>query len=179
MARICVFCGAAPGRDPLFRAAARDLGALLAARGITLVYGGAGVGLMAEVAGAALDAGGRVVGVIPQVLVDRELAHARLSDLRVVASLPERKALMAALSHAFIALPGGFGTLDELSEMLTWNQLGLQAQPCGVLNVNGYYDHLLAFADRAVADGLLRPAHRRLLLAAETPETLLQRLAPP
>jgi hypothetical protein len=175
MARICVFCGSSPGADPRYLAAARDMGRTLAARGLGLVYGGGSVGLMGAVADAALEAGGEVIGVIPQVLRIRELAHGRLTTLHVVGSMHERKALMAELSDGFVAMPGGMGTLEELAEVLTWAQLGLHARPCGLLDVAGYYDPLVAFFDRAVEAGFLRPAHRRLLLTETTPAALLDR----
>lgn len=177
MKRICVFCGASPGHDPRHAEAARALGRAIAARGLELVYGGGSVGLMGTVADAALSAGARVTGVIPQVLQIRELAHRGLTDLRVVGSMHERKALMAELSDGFIALPGGMGTLEELSEVLTWAQLGLHARPVGLLDVGGYYRHLVAFFDQAVASGFLRPAHRAILQQAEVPEPLLDLLA--
>jgi len=173
MPRICVFCGSSPGADPRYLAAAREMGRALVARGLGLVYGGGSVGLMGAVADAALAAGGEVVGVIPQVLQIRELAHRRLTALHVVGSMHERKALMAELSDGFVALPGGMGTLEELSEVLTWAQLGLHARPCGLLDVAGYYDPLVAFFDRAVEAGFLRREHRRLLLTAATPAALL------
>ena len=173
MARICVFCGSSPGADPRFLAAAREMGRALAARGLGLVYGGGSVGLMGAVADAALEAGAEVVGVIPQVLQIRELAHERLTTLHVVGSMHERKALMAELSDGFVALPGGMGTLEELAEVLTWAQLGLHARPCGLLDVAGYYDPLVAFFDRAVEAGFLRREHRRILLTGTTPAALL------
>jgi uncharacterized protein (TIGR00730 family) len=174
MTRICVFCGSSPGADPRYLEAARDMGRTLAARGLGLVYGGGSVGLMGAVADAALEAGAEVIGVIPQVLRIRELAHRRLTSLRVVGSMHERKALMAELSDGFIALPGGMGTLEELSEVLTWAQLGLHARPCGLLDVAGYYDPLIAFFDRAVEAGFLRREHRRLLVTGATPSSLLE-----
>jgi uncharacterized protein (TIGR00730 family) len=177
MKRICVFCGASSGNDPRHAEAARALGRLLAHRGLELVYGGGSVGLMGTVADAALGAGGRVIGVIPQVLQIRELAHRGLTDLRVVGSMHERKALMAELSDGFIALPGGMGTLEELAEVLTWAQLGLHQRPVGLLDAGGYYRPLIAFFDQAVTAGFLRPAHRALLLVAEAPAPLLDRLA--
>jgi len=177
MKRICVFCGASPGNDPRHAEAARALGRAIAARGLELVYGGGSIGLMGTVADAALAAGARVIGVIPQVLQIRELAHRGLSELRVVGSMHERKALMAELSGGFIALPGGMGTLEELSEVLTWAQLGLHARPVGLLDVGGYYRPLVAFFDQAVASGFLRPAHRAILQEAEAPEALLDLLA--
>ena len=177
MKRICVFCGASTGTDPRHAEGARALGRAIAGRGLELVYGGGSVGLMGAVADAALGAGGRVTGVIPQVLQIRELAHRGLSDLRVVGSMHERKALMAELSDGFVALPGGMGTLEELSEVLTWAQLGLHARPVGLLDVGGYYRPLIAFFDRAVEAGFLRPAHRAILQVAVEPEAMLDRLA--
>jgi uncharacterized protein (TIGR00730 family) len=177
--RVCVFCGANAGRDGRFAAAADAFGDALAERGIGLVYGGGGVGLMGAVADAALARGGEVIGVIPRALVDRELAHPGVTRLRVVETLHERKAFMAELADAFAALPGGFGTLDELAEALSWAQLGLHAKPCGVLNVDGYFDGLVAFADHAVACGFLRPEHRALLAVCDTPGELLDRLVRP
>jgi uncharacterized protein (TIGR00730 family) len=147
MKRICVFAGSSAGVRPEYLRAAADLGTVLAARGIELVYGGARVGMMGAVAGAVLAGGGRVTGVIPQALVEKEVAHDGLTELRVVTSMHQRKALMADLSDAFIALPGGWGTLDEMFEILTWAQLGLHRKPCGLLNVSGYFDRLLAFLD--------------------------------
>jgi len=182
MRSICVFCGSSPGADPRFLEAAREMGRTLAGRGLGLVYGGGSVGLMGAVADAALAAGAEVVGVIPQVLQIRELAHTRLTRLHVVGSMHERKALMAELSDGFVALPGGMGTLEELSEVLTWAQLGLHARPCGLLDVAGYYAPLIAFFDRAVEAGFLRREHRRLLLTAAAPDALLdqfQAFSPP
>jgi uncharacterized protein (TIGR00730 family) len=173
MRRLCVFCGSSPGRRPAFAETARRLGGLLAARGLGLVYGGGHVGLMGVLADAVLGAGGEVIGVIPQALVDKELAHPGLTGLRVVATMHQRKALMADLADGFIALPGGFGTADELFEILTWAQLGLHAKPIGVVNVGGYFDALLAWLDHTVGERLVRPEHRRLLLEADDPERLL------
>jgi uncharacterized protein (TIGR00730 family) len=173
MERVCVFCGSSPGRSPAYLDAARATGRALARRGIGLVYGGGSVGLMGAAADAALAAGGEVIGVIPRGLQLRELAHAGLTTLHVVGSMHERKAKMAELAHGFVALPGGMGTLEELAEILTWAQLGLHARPCGLLDVAGYYDPLVAFLDRAVAEGFVRPEHRRLLVVAEDPDALL------
>jgi uncharacterized protein (TIGR00730 family) len=175
--RICVFCGSSPGENPVFEQAAQGVGRLLCRRGIELVYGGGNVGLMGALANACLDAGGRVIGVIPQSLVDKEVAHTGLTKLRVVGSMHERKFLMAELSDAFIALPGGYGTWEELFEMLTWSQLQIHRKACAILNVNGYYDPLLKMADKAVDEGFLRAANRALLLADSDPERLLERVS--
>jgi uncharacterized protein (TIGR00730 family) len=177
MRRLCVFCGSSTGNDPRHADAARATGRALAARGIGIVYGGGSVGLMGALADAALAAGGEVVGVIPRALQLRELAHARLSELHVVRSMHERKALMARLADGFVALPGGMGTLEELAEVLTWAQLGLHARPCGLLDVAGYWQPLVTFFDRAVAEGFLRPEHRRLMIVAGDVDTLLDRFA--
>lgn len=177
MRKICVFSGSSPGRDSHYHDAAVALGQLLAKRGIGLVYGGASVGLMAAVANATLAAGGNVIGVIPQALVAHEVAHTGLADLRIVGSMHERKALMAGLSDAFIALPGGIGTLEELFEVWTWTQLGTHAKPCAVLNVLGFYDKLLGFLDHVVDEAFLKPVHRKILLSADNPTTLLDQLA--
>lgn len=173
---LCVFCGSSPGRHPAYRAAAQAVGTLLAQRRLTLVYGGGNVGLMGVVADACLAAGGRVIGVIPRALAELEVAHNGLTEMHVVTSMHERKARMADLADAFLALPGGFGTWDEFCEALTWSQLALQSKACAVLNVEGYYDAFLALADRAEQDGFLRPEHRQLLLADTDPTRLLDRL---
>lgn len=177
MKRICVFCGSSAGRSQEYRLAAVGLGKLLAQRGIELVYGGAAVGLMGAVADAALAAGGEVIGVIPRALVDKEVAHTGLKDLRIVESMHERKALMAELSDAFIALPGGIGTFEEIFEVWTWTQLGDHRKPCGLLNVNGFYDKLLAFVDHVVEESFLKAAHKDMLLVGDRPETLLAKIA--
>jgi len=171
--RLCVFCGSSPGSSENYSIAAERLGGALAAAGIGLVYGGASVGLMGRLADSALAAGGEVIGVIPRALVDQEVAHHGLADLRVVASMHERKALMADLADGFVALPGGLGTLDELFEILTWAQLGLHAKPVGLLDVDGYFAPLLAFLDGAVAARFLAPAHRAMLLVGEDPLALV------
>lgn len=171
--RICVFCGSNPGNDPAYRAAARAFGEALVRRKIGLVTGAGGSGLMGEVIDAVLRRGGEAIGVIPHALVLRELAHAGLTDLRIVTSMHERKALMAELSDGFVALPGGLGTFEELFEIVTWAQLGLHGKPCGVINVGGYFDPLLAFLDHAVAEGFLKPLHRGLLLVGRDPDDLL------
>jgi uncharacterized protein (TIGR00730 family) len=168
-----VFCGSSAGRDPAYGQLAEALGRALAERGIGVVYGGGRVGLMGVVADAAMAAGGEVVGVIPQALLDREIGHQGLTDLRVVGSMHERKSLMAELADGFVALPGGIGTLEELFEMWTWAQLGLHAKPCGVLDAGGFYGPLLAFLDHQVAAGFVRPAHRAMLVSADTPGALL------
>jgi uncharacterized protein (TIGR00730 family) len=175
--RLCIFCGSSRGRAPRYAAAARSAGELLARRGVGVVYGGGNIGLMAEVADGALEAGGEVVGVIPRALVDRELAHPGLTALHVVDSMHHRKALMAELSDGFIGLPGGLGTLEELFEVLTWLQLGFHDKPCALLNLDGYFDHLLGFLDRAVEDGFVSPANRRLLLDDDDFPSLLERMA--
>lgn len=174
--RVCVFCGSNPGRLPEYRAAAVAFGTLLAREGVGVVYGGASVGLMGAVADAALAAGGEVVGVIPQFLADKELAHRGLSALHIVGSMHQRKALMAELSDAFVALPGGAGTLEEIFEIWTWAQLGEHRKPCGLLNVAGFYDQLLAFLDHTAAESFMKPPHRTMLLDADAPEAMLTAL---
>lgn len=176
MQTICVFCGARAGADPTYAEAARRFGAHLGATGRILVYGGGQVGMMGILADAALAAGGRVIGVIPRALVDRELAHPSLTELRVVGSMHERKAAMAELAQGFVALPGGIGTLEELFEIWTWGQLGLHEKPCGLLEVNGFFASLLAFLDRVAGQGFLRPEHRQMLLVDSQPERLLDRM---
>jgi len=173
MKRICVFCGSSPGNRPEYRNAARSLGSLLAERNIGLVFGGGRVGLMNEIANAVLDAGGRVTGVIPQSLVDREVAHTGVSDLRIVGSMHERKALMAELSDGFIAIPGGIGTFEEFLEIITWGQLGFHRKPCGLLNVLGFYNGLMGFLGHAVREGFLHSANRDSILVSASPEELL------
>jgi uncharacterized protein (TIGR00730 family) len=175
--RVCVFCGSSPGARPGYRAAAQALGAAIAKRGLGLVYGGAHVGLMGVVADAALAEGGEVIGVLPRALETKELAHRNLSALYVVESMHERKALMAELSDAFVALPGGIGTLEEIFEAWTWTQLGLHEKPCALLDVEGYYASLQEFLDRAVADRFVRPEHRSMLLVGDDPERLLDALS--
>lgn len=174
---VCVFCGSNPGARPAYLAAARALGALIATRGMRLVYGGGRVGLMGAVADGALDAGGAVTGVIPQHLVDRELAHRGLTELLVTESMHQRKASMADHADAFVALPGGYGTLEEFVEILTWSQLGLHGKPCGLLDVDGFFASLLAFFDHAVAERFVRAEHRELVLADTEPDRLLDSLA--
>ena len=173
---VCVFCGSSTGKRPEYAEAARRLGTAIARRGLELVYGAGHVGLMGVLADASLAAGGRVVGMIPRSLVDRELAHAGLTELLVVETMHERKALMAERSQAFLALPGGYGTLDELFEILTWAQLGIHSHPVGLVNIAGYFDPLLAWIDGAVEGGLLREKHRAMLLVGDDPEELLERV---
>jgi len=177
IASLCVFCGSSPGRDPAFAAAARGFGALLARERITLVYGGGHVGLMGVLADAALAEGGRVVGVIPRALWDREVGHRGTTEMHVVETMHERKAMMASLADAFVALPGGLGTLEEIFEVWTWGQLGIHAKPCGFFDVARYYAPLLAFLDQAVERGLVRPEHRAMAMVDEDGERLLRRLA--
>ncbi len=160
--RVCVFCGANRGNDPAFASAASELGSTLARRGHGLVYGGGRVGLMGVVADAALGAGGEVAGFMPQSLVDREVAHLGLTELVVTDSMHARKAAMADRADGFIAMPGGYGTLDEVLEILTWNQIGVISKPVAFLDVNGYFDSLFTFFDEAVADGLVNPEHRAM-----------------
>ena len=176
MQRLCVFCGSSPGRRPIHAESARSLGKIMAARGLALVYGGGHVGLMGVLADAILEAGGEVIGVIPQSMVDKELAHTGISKLHVVGTMHERKALMADLADGFAALPGAFGTADELFEILTWAQLGLHAKPVAILNIDGFFQALLAWLDHAVAEGFLKPKHRRLLQEAEDAERLVNLL---
>jgi uncharacterized protein (TIGR00730 family) len=177
MRRICVFCGSSPGNRPEYRYAAEEMAAELVRRNLGLVYGGGNVGLMGVLADAVLRAGGEAVGVIPENLMAREVGHKGLTKLHVVHSMHERKALMADLSDAFVALPGGFGTLEEFCEVVTWTQLGLHAKPCGILNVSGYYTPLLAMFDHAVEERFLKPENRTLVLAQESPADLLRALA--
>jgi uncharacterized protein (TIGR00730 family) len=172
---VCVFCGSSTGGNSAYTEAARSLGRTLAEANIRLVFGGGHVGLMGEISNAALAAGGDVIGVIPKFLVERELAHEGLSDLRIVGSMHERKALMSDLSEGFIALPGGTGTLEEFFEVLTWAQLGEHEKPCGLLNVAGYYDPLLTAFDRMVEADFLSESNRALLLVEDDPERMLQR----
>src|SRR5262249_35041792 len=176
MKRVCVFCGSSNGVRSVYADGARALGRALAERKIGLVYGGGCVGLMGTIAEAVLEENGKVVGVIPQALVDRELAHHGVSELIIVQSMHERKAKMAEFADAFIAMPVGYGTLEEFSEIITWAQLGLHRKPSGILNVDGYYDPLLLLFDRAVSEGFLRPAYRRLVIQETDPGRLLDLL---
>lgn len=174
--RLCVYCGSSPGARPAYVEAARQLGTLLAREGVGLVTGGGHVGLMGAIADAVLAAGGEAVGVIPQALLDREVGHAGMTELHVVRTMHERKALMAELADGFVALPGGLGTLEEIAEALTWAQLGIHAKPCGLLDVAGYYAPLIDWLDGAVTERFVRPAHRRQLVVASEPEALLAAL---
>lgn len=176
MRSICVFCGANPGFNPGPLTLAQRLGTLLARRGLRLIYGGGRVGLMGALADAALAAGGEVIGVIPQLLLDREVGHTGLTQLHVVTTMAQRKALMGELADAFLTLPGGIGTMDEFFEAWTWTQLGLQRKPSGLLNADGYYDPLLEFLDRSVAAGFLHPDSRASVLIGTDLENLLEQL---
>jgi uncharacterized protein (TIGR00730 family) len=174
--RVCIFCGSSAGLRPEYRTAAEHIAIELAKRKVGVVFGGGCVGLMGVVADTALAHGAHVIGVIPSAMVAREVAHHGLPDLRIVASMHERKALMASLSDAFIALPGGFGTFEEFCEVVTWTQLGLHGKPCGLLNVAGYYDGLIALFERAVADGFIRPENRGIVVTESDPRALIERL---
>jgi uncharacterized protein (TIGR00730 family) len=174
LSSVCVFCGSNGGADPAYLAAAEAVGAGLARRGIRVVYGGGRVGLMGALADSARAAGGEVVGVMPQALVDREIGHTGIDDLRVVATMHERKALMVELADAFVALPGGIGTLEELFEVYTWAQLGIHAKPLALLDVAGYYEPLAAFLDHAVAQRFLRTETRAMLAVADSIEAVLE-----
>ncbi|MCC6434903.1 MAG: TIGR00730 family Rossman fold protein [Acidimicrobiales bacterium] len=177
MRRVCVFCGSSSGTDPRYREAASAMGRTLAERGIELVYGGGAVGLMGVIADAVMEAGGTVIGVLPKGLFSREVGHEAITELRHTDSMHERKALMYELADAFIALPGGLGTLDELFETLTWAQIGLHAKPVGLLDVDGYFDQLLAFLQHTVDTGFVKQANIDLLVADADPAGLLARLA--
>ena len=172
--RICVYCGSSPGNDEIYTSAAQDLANVLVQNNIELVYGGATKGAMGVLADAVLGRGGAVHGVIPKMLEEKEIAHTGLTKLHIVASMHERKSMMAALSDGFIALPGGFGTLEELVEIVTWGQLRFHEKPCGLLNVNAYFDKLLGFLDHMQDEGFLKPANRAMLLADDNPAGLLR-----
>jgi uncharacterized protein (TIGR00730 family) len=176
MRRICVFCGASPGARPEYADATAELARLLVAEGIGVVYGGGGVGLMGVLADAMLAGGGEIIGVIPRALVDREIAHRDVEDMRIVGSMHERKALMAELSDAFVAAPGGIGTLEELFEVYTWAQLGLHRKPCALLNVEGYFDGIASFLGHAVEERFLRVEHLEVLMVETEPGPLVERL---
>lgn len=177
MRRLCVFCGSSIGVRPAYSDAARAMGTLLASRGIGLVYGGGNVGLMGVIADAVLAAGGEAIGVIPRALADKEIAHAGLTELRVVDSMHTRKAMMAELADGFVAMPGGVGTFEEFFEVVTWTQLGLHRKPCGLLNVDGFYALLDGFIDRAVAEGFIKPVHRAAIVIDSDPARLIDRLS--
>jgi uncharacterized protein (TIGR00730 family) len=174
--RVCVFCGSSPGARPAYADAAEEFGRLLVAEGIGLVYGGGKVGLMGRLADAVLAEGGEAIGVMPEALVAKEIGHRGLTDLRVVGSMHERKALMADLSDAFVALPGGLGTVEELFEVYTWSQLGLHAKPCALLDVEGYYEGIASFLSHAVAERFVREDHRQMLIVEREPRAMLERL---
>jgi len=175
--RIAVFCGSATGRDERHVAAARDLGHAMVARGIGLVYGGGSIGLMGTIADAVLEQGGEVIGVIPRTLWEREVGHRGLTDLRIVETMHERKAMMAENADAFVALPGGLGTLEELFEAWTWSQLGLHRKPCAILDATGYYDDLVSFLDKSVDAGFIGATNRAMLIVERDPAALFDRLA--
>lgn len=175
--RIAVFCGSATGRDSRHAAAARELGRAMVDRKVGLVYGGGSIGLMGAIADAVLEAGGEVIGVIPRTLWEREVGHRGLTELRIVETMHERKAMMAELSDAFVALPGGLGTLEELFEAWTWSQLGLHVKPCALLDAGGYYDDLVSFLDKAVAAGFVDAKNRAMLIVEREPAALFERLA--
>lgn len=174
--KICVFCGSSVGAKPAYAAAAKKLGALMAQRGIGLVFGGTCIGLMGTVADAVLAGGGEAIGVIPGGLMQREIAHRGLTRLHIVESMHQRKALMADLSDAFIAMPGGYGTLEEFAEIVTWLQLGIQIKPCALLNIEGYWAGLLAFLDHAVEENFVRPENREMILVGTTAEGILEKI---
>ena len=177
MKRICVYCGSNPGKSAEFLQSARTLAGELVRRDIGLVYGGASVGIMGEIADTVLAGGGEVIGVIPQALVDKEVSHSGLTELKIVDSMHERKEIMADISEGFIALPGGLGTIEEIFEVLTWAQLGFHKKPCALLNVKGYYDKLTQFLNHAVAEGFIANTHREMLLVEEEPHRLLEIMA--
>ncbi len=176
MKSVCVYCGSSPGTQKIYAEKAKELGRILAEQKITLVYGGAKIGLMGHMAKALLEGGGKVIGVMPKKLVEKEVAFKDLPDLRIVNSMHERKALMAELSEGFIAMPGGFGTLDELFEILTWAQLGYHDKPCGLLNIAGYFDSLLEFLNNTVNEGFVAPEGVKMILASDTPSALLEKM---
>src|ERR1051325_3906548 len=176
MKRICVFAGSNSGKRPEYLAAAKELARTLAERKIGVVYGGARIGLMGALADTTLEHGGSVVGVMPEVLVEKEVAHTGLTELRVVSSMHERKATMAQLSDGFIALPGGYGTLEEFFEVVTWGQLGIHAKPCGLLNVAGYFDPMLTMIGHSVSEGFVRADNRKLIVSAPTVSDLLEKM---
>jgi len=176
MQSICIFCGSSTGRNSTYTGAAVRLGGLLAERNLTLVYGGGNIGLMGEIAGSVMENGGKAIGVIPQFLAEKELVHQNLTEVRVVDSMHERKATMAELADAFIAMPGGYGTLEETVEVLTWAQLGLHRKPIGLLNIDGYYDYLNNFFEHMVAEGFLLRDYKDMLLIKKEPAEMLDSL---
>lgn len=177
MNRLCVYCGSNPGRLPVYREAAAELGRELVRRKIALVYGGASIGVMGAVANAVLENGGEVIGVIPQSLATREVAHSNLSELIVVTSMHERKARMAELADGFVALPGGWGTFEEIFEILTWAQLGIHSKPCGLLNIANYFDHLALFLQHAMDERFVREEYQAMIMMEQQPEILLDRFS--
>ena len=177
MKRICVYCGSSYGKLPVYTEAAKTLGKALTDQGIGLVYGGASVGIMGVIADSVLEAGGEVIGVIPQSIADKEIAHTGLTELKVVPNMHERKAMMAEYADGFIALPGGLGTMEELFEVWTWSQLGFHQKPCGLMSVAGYYDHLTAFIDHAVDQEYVKAVHKDALLVATEPADLIEKMA--
>ncbi len=177
MKSICVFCGSSVGRRENYKTKARNLGKIMALQKITLVYGGGNIGVMREIADSVIENGGEVIGVMPGHIVDKEIAHKQITKLHIVKTMHERKALMAELSDAFIALPGGFGTFDELFEVLTWNQLEIINKPVGILNIDGYFDHLLAFINHAVDEKFVRQEHKNNLIVEEDENLLLEKMA--
>ena len=176
MKTLCIYCGASAGLNPIYMQAATALGKAMLKRDLRLVYGGASVGLMGQIAETVLAGGGEVIGVMPQALIDKEVSHPGLTKLHVVSSMHERKALMAELSDGFLAMPGGYGTLEELFEALTWAQLGYHDKPCALLNINGYYDGLIAFMRHATDEAFVKPIHRDMLLTSEHIDELLDSL---
>ena len=174
MRRICVFCGSSKGNNPLYAEAARAMGTALLHNNLGLVYGGAAIGIMGEIAGTVLENGGEVIGVMPEALFKREVALTRLKDLRIVGSMHERKALMADLADGFIALPGGMGTIEEIFEVLTWAQLDIHHKPCGFLNTGGYYDRLISFLDHVTESRFMKEEHRSMIIIHDDPEKILQ-----
>ena len=177
MRSICVFCGSSAGKNSTYKGAAVDLGRLLAQKNLRLVYGGGNIGLMGEIAQSVIHSGGNAIGVIPQFLVEKELVYDKLTEIRIVDTMHERKAIMAELADAFIAMPGGFGTLEETVEVLTWAQLGLHEKPIGLLNIDGYYSHLNQFFDHMIAEGFLNGAYKDMLLVEDNPNALLNSLS--
>jgi len=173
MKTVCIYCGSSPGRDPIYIDSAREMGKILAKQEVTLVYGGGSVGLMGALADSVLESGGKVIGVLPRFLDDKELGHESVTEMIRVNSMHDRKLTMSQISDGFLGMPGGFGTLEELAEILTWVQLGLINKPVGLLNVNHYYDHLIAMLDRMVDERLLKQENRRLLIESEDPAEIL------